>query len=146
MADEAYFLIEEYGVNARNTSILLMAFIGIFNVNPINFTEEVYEGHTNFDISQTDGRKAQRHFDLLFRNKLSNDIKSKKNHEAKPEDYSYHPETNGQSAELAEKYRCKMIAKANKRFEENNLNIFVSDNKELTHEDLLVIDSLGKNL
>ena len=68
-----------------------MAFIGIFNVNPINFTEEFQDNHSNFDINQTDGRKIQRHFDLLFRNKLSNDVKAKKTNEPKLEEYSYRP-------------------------------------------------------
>ena len=62
-----------------------MTFIGIFNVNPINFNEEEDESHSLFEINSTDGRKIQRHFDLLFRNKLSNDVKPKKVQEFKSE-------------------------------------------------------------
>ena len=47
---------------------------------------------------------------------------------------------------MAEKYRDRMVAKANLRFEASNVDIHLPDKKLLTHEDLLVIDSLGKTL
>lgn len=76
LSDEAFFVIEDFGVTARNICVLLLAIMGIFNINPIHFGEDC--GKKNFDIDEVDGRKLQKHFDFLYRNKLSNESKIKK--------------------------------------------------------------------
>lgn len=36
---EAYLILEKYQVNARNVCVFLLAIIGIFHINPINFSD-----------------------------------------------------------------------------------------------------------
>jgi hypothetical protein len=125
-----------------------MALIGVYNINPINFTSEEKDQNEDedFEIDEISGRKLQHHFDLLFRNRLSNEAKLKKSsHSPKPEG-KHHPTINNNSRQMAEKYRDRMVAKANLRFEASNVDIHLPDKKLLTHEDLLVIDNLGKTL
>ena len=76
-------MIEENSVNARNICVLLMALIGIFNVNPVHFDSESEQENHVFEVNEQEGRKLQKHFDLLFRNRLSNEPKIKKNVETK---------------------------------------------------------------
>lgn len=37
LVHQAYTLLENYGVNARNTCVFLLGLIGIYHINPINF-------------------------------------------------------------------------------------------------------------
>ena len=39
LVHQAYTLLENYGVNARNTCVFLLGLIGIYHINPINFEE-----------------------------------------------------------------------------------------------------------
>lgn len=52
---------------------------------------------------------------------------------------------NPDSSAMADKYRCKMIEKANDIFAKNDINIQIPE-KGLAHEDLLVIYNLSQNL
>jgi hypothetical protein len=58
---------------------------------------------------------------------------------------SFKPTINPDSGNLAEKYRCKMIERANNIFAKNSIDIQIPD-KGLAHSDLLVIYNLGQNL
>ena len=60
-----------------------MSLIGIFNVNPVHFSSESEQENHVFEVNEQEGRKLQKHFDLLFRNRLSNEPKIKKNIEIK---------------------------------------------------------------
>lgn len=46
---------------------------------------------------------------------------------------------------MAEKYRCKMIERANSIFAKNSIDIQIPE-KGISHSDLLVICNLGQNL
>ena len=60
-----------------------MSLIGIFNVNPVHFASESEQENRVFEVNEQEGRKLQKHFDLLFRNRLFNEPKIKKNIEVK---------------------------------------------------------------
>lgn len=39
LVHEAYQLLEEFQVNAKNICVFLLALIGVFHINPVNFEE-----------------------------------------------------------------------------------------------------------
>jgi hypothetical protein len=71
---------------------------------------------------------------------------SKKLGRTPPKEQSpFKPTINPDSGNLAEKYRNKMIERANSIFAKNSIDIQIPE-KGLAHEDLLVIYNLGQNL
>ena len=98
---DAYSLIEKYGVNARNVCVFLLGLIGIYHINPINFEEgEEAATEKEFNLEEGEGRKIQKHFDVLFRNRL-NCENFKKTTEKTTEQATFHPKINKNSEELA---------------------------------------------
>ena len=66
---EAYETLEKHQVTPHNICVFLLALLGIYNVEPIDFKngEEVQE----FSLDEVSGRKLHKHFDLFYRNRLS---------------------------------------------------------------------------
>jgi hypothetical protein len=95
-------------------------------------------------IDEADGRKIHQYFDLLYRNRLLSDA-PKKVRGIPKEPNSFKPAINPDSEVMASRYRDKMIDKTNTIFSENKIDIQLPKNG-LSHEDFLVIHSLGQNL
>ena len=81
----------------------------------------------------------------MFRNRLLNDYSKKLGRTPQKEQSPFKPTINPDSNNLAEKYRHKMIERANSIFAKNSIDIQIPD-KGLAHGDLLVIYNLGQNL
>lgn len=58
---DAYQLLHESKVNARNICVFMLGLIGIYHINPINFEEgESVDEEKEFNLDETDGRRIQR--------------------------------------------------------------------------------------
>ena len=68
---EAYQLLEQFHVNAKNICVFLLALIGVFHINPVNFQEgEEPSPNEELAFDEVEGRKIQKNFDLFKRNRL----------------------------------------------------------------------------
>lgn len=68
---EAYQLLENFQVNAKNICVFLLAMIGVFHINPVNFQEgQETSPEEQLAFDESEGRKIQRTFDLFKRNRL----------------------------------------------------------------------------
>lgn len=77
---EAYQLLEEYKVSAKNLCVFLLALSGVYHINPVNFEEGDEEDEKEFILEEAEGRKLQRYFDLFKRNRLFS-VNSRKDRE-----------------------------------------------------------------
>lgn len=58
--------------------MFLLAIIGIYHINPINFGEgEEIQEEKELNLEEGEGRKLQKSFDLFFRNRLSSQASRK---------------------------------------------------------------------
>jgi hypothetical protein len=74
-------------------------------------------------VDEEEGKKIHSYFDSLFRNRLFSDY-SKKLRRTPPKEHSpFKPTINPDSENMAEKYRCKMIERANSIFANNSIDI-----------------------
>jgi ribosomal protein L22 len=125
-----------------NLCSFLLAINGLYN---INLTISDQEEKNVLIISSIEGKKIQKHFELLYRNKLFSDTAFRELKTLSSQENSFTPQINPDSNILAERYRNKMIEKVNDIFSKNKIKIAVSE-KGLSHEDLLVIHNIGQNL
>lgn len=145
LAYEAYEILEEYGVNIKNICVLLLGLIGVFSIDPLNFgTEENSdeEGKSkNFQLDEKEGRKIQKYFDLLHCNRLTSSHKCKTSKIEPPVNKDISKSKHKQyTAQLASKYRLKMVEKTNQRFLSNSIDVVIPSENVLTHEDMLVLN------
>jgi hypothetical protein len=71
LVHEAYHTLEKYQVNAKNICVFLLAIIGVYHINPVNFQEgETTSPELEFALDEPEGRKLQKYFDLFKRNRL----------------------------------------------------------------------------
>lgn len=145
---EAYQILQKYTVNARNTCVFLLALIGIYNINPVNFhsQDEPARPEQELDLTEKEGRKLQKYFDLFKRNRLfgENGRREEKN---ESEEFAFHPKINKASEEMAEKYRGQMLEEANRLLEQYpELDYNIPEDGVITLTDLLVLNNLAKEI
>jgi hypothetical protein len=71
LAHEAYVFLKDICPNIRNFCVFLMALVGIYHVNPVNFDSvESIEPAPELNLDVIEGRKLQKHYGLLYRNRL----------------------------------------------------------------------------
>lgn len=75
----------------------MLALLGVYHVNPTNFDGEDVEEEA-FSLTEPEGRKLQKHFDLLYRNRLSAEELKKT---PGGEEYTFKPAINPESTALA---------------------------------------------
>lgn len=94
--------------------------VGIYHVNPVNFdTAGVDINIVELNLDMTEGRKLQKHYGLLYRNRLYAESLKKTDI---VENYSFKPEINPQSEQLAETFRSKMLEQTTIMLENNEIN------------------------
>lgn len=92
--------------------MFLLALIGIYHINPINFEEgDEVEVEKEMNLDEVEGRKIQRHFDLFKRNRLTSQMSRRV--EKSAEIYNFHPTINPQSEMMADRHRNMMLEEAN---------------------------------
>lgn len=110
---EAYQLLENFQVNAKNICVFLLALIGVFHINPINFQEgEEACPEQELAFDEPEGRKIQKGFDLFKRNRLFSENARKKSVSEGPV-YSFQPQINKASDKMAEVHREQMLEEVN---------------------------------
>ena len=67
---EAYSLLTQTQTTIKNVCLFLMALIGIYHIDPVNFNGEKDDESLIFNLDEIEGRKLQKHFELLYRNRL----------------------------------------------------------------------------
>lgn len=142
---EAYQLLEEFQVNAKNICVFLLALIGVFHINPVNFEEgeqQCEEQELVFD--EAEGRKIQRSFDLFKRNRLFSENSRKQIVDEGPS-YSFKPQTNKSSDKLAEVHREQMLQEVNEVLEQYpEIDFNIPKDGVITPTDLLVLYNKAK--
>ena len=71
LANEAYGFLKQTSPNIRNLCVFLMALVGIYHINPVNFDAgENEQPSPELNLDVVEGRKLQKHYGLLYRNRL----------------------------------------------------------------------------
>lgn len=124
----------------KSICVLLLGLIGIFSVDPINFgCNSSQEDHNakSFQLEEKEGRKIQKHFDLLHCNRLTSSNRFKVNKTSPPKCSSSRSPLSNKHREhtdnLATKYRDKMVEKTNERFMSNHIDVVIPKSGVLTH-------------
>lgn len=144
-------MIQVYGLDIKNICVFLLAVNGIFSVSPDSLRADHQSSSSReLKFSDAEGRRVQSYFDLLYRNRLVSQSSRPAEERDKVSESSsaafISPRHEQHTRQLASKYRSKMVERANERFVNSNIDIVLSSENQLTHEDLLVIDRIGKTL
>lgn len=118
-----------------------MGLLGVYHINPTNFDGSNGASDDDFSLNELDGRKLQKHFDLLYRNRLSAEELKKT---PGVEEYSFKPVINAGSSAMAENYRNKMLEQTTMLIESHDLPVDIPEDGLISHADLLILNKLGK--
>lgn len=142
LANEAYEFLKQTAPNIRNLCVFLMALVGIYHVNPVNFDAAENEAPSpELALDVVDGRKLQKHYGLLYRNRLFAESLRKTD---LTNTYSFRPEINPQSEHLAETFRSKMLEQTTVLLENHEITADLPKDGMITHVELLQLARLGK--
>jgi hypothetical protein len=144
LAHEAYSFLKDTCPNIRNLCVFLMALVGIYHVNPVNFDSvDSVEPVPELNLDVVEGRKLQRHYDSLYRNRLFAESLRKTDI---TQNYSFKPEINPQSEQLAETFRSRMLEQTTVLLENHEIMADLPKDGVITHVELLQLTKLGKEV
>lgn len=138
---EAYSLLSQTYPSIKNICLFLLALIGVYHIDPINFTEGETSNNVGFNLDEAEGRKLQKHFDLLYRNRLFAESSRKSSKTQESVVYSFKPEINPESEVMAGNFRNKILKETASLVGHMDIDL---PHDGIKHTDLLVLNRITK--
>lgn len=134
---EGFRMLTEYEANSRNVCLFLLCVLGVFSIS----LEEDTPDEKEFRLPEQDGRRLQRQFNLLYRNRLYAEELKKTNDNTT---YTFKPSINPQSTAMAERHRNKMLEETTILLDSGDLSANISPDGIISHADLLILNRMGR--